>query len=212
MDLLTQLLALPAGDAIFDLDGTLIRGDIGDSTFRRLLGQLPPSVRAVLGSENPWARYEEIVRADFCAAGDLAGKGLAGRTIAEVEALVEEAFATGDVELNTPVVELARALQARHRVWILTGSAEVLGRAVGRRLGIDRVVGLRLRMDGDRFTDELLPPCTCGEGKVQAAKLWISEQPVFAIGDSPTDLPVMRTARVARGLGRIAGKEFPAFS
>ena len=76
MDLLTQLLALPAGDAIFDLDGTLIRGDIGDSVFRRLMGRLPPSVRAVLGHENPWGRYEEIVRADFCAAGDLAGSGL----------------------------------------------------------------------------------------------------------------------------------------
>jgi HAD superfamily phosphoserine phosphatase-like hydrolase len=212
MDLLAQLLALPPGDAIFDLDGTLIRGDIGDSVFRRLLGRLPPSVRAVLGTERPWARYEEIVRSDFCAAGDLAGKGLAGSTISEVEALVDDAFATGDVVENTPVVQLAHALSSHHRVWILTGSAEVLGRSVGHRLGIDRVVGLRLRMEGDRFTDELLPPCTCGEGKVKAAKLWISEHPVFAIGDSPTDLPVMRIATVARGLGRIANQEFPGFS
>lgn len=211
MDLVAELLSFPPGEAIFDMDGTLIQGDIGDSVFRRVLDRLPGSVQSVLGSEDPWTRYQQIVRSDFCAAGDLAGKGLAGLSISEVERMVEDAFATGDVALNPPVVQLAQALSRHHRVWILTGSAEVLGRCVGRRLGVDHVVGLRLRMEGERFTDELLPPCTCGEGKVKAARAWISERPVFAIGDSPTDLPLLRLAKVARTLGRIADQEFPRF-
>ncbi len=208
--LLDQLNALPPGDAVFDLDNTLLVGDIGESTLRRLLHRLPPKASAQLGTSDPWAAYEAFAARDWCGAGDVAAQALAGLSPAEVTALATEVLDSGTVRLNPHTVELARQVSRRHRVWILTGSAELLGRVAGARMGIDRVIGLRLREVDGRLSDELLPPCTCGEGKVLATRQLISERPVFAIGDSPTDLPVLRLATIARTLGKIAGREFPA--
>jgi phosphoserine phosphatase len=208
--LLDQLNALPPGDAIFDLDNTLLVGDIGESTLRRLVHRLPPRAASALGTENPWAAYEALAARDWCGAGDLAAQALAGLRPSEVEALAQEVLESGDVRLNPRTVELAQELSRRHRVWILTGSAELLGRVAAARMGIERVVGLRLREVEGRLSDELVPPRTCGEGKVLAARQLISERPVFAIGDSPTDLPVLRLAAVARTMGKISGREFPA--
>lgn len=208
--LLDQLDALPPGDAVFDLDNTLLIGDIGEATLRRLLNRLPPRAAAALGATDPWVAYEALAARDWCGAGDVAAQALAGMTPGEVSAIATEIFDKGEVRLNPHTVELARAVSKRHRVWILTGSAELLGRVAGARIGIERVVGLRLREEQGRLTDELLPPCTCGEGKVKATRQFISERPVFAIGDSPADLHVLRLAAVARTLGKIAGREFPA--
>jgi phosphoserine phosphatase len=208
--LLDQLNALPPGDAVFDLDNTLLLGDIGEATLRRLLHRLPPRAASLLGTTEPWAAYEALAARDWCAAGDVAAQALAGMSPTEVEALAADVLDRGEVRLNPHTVELARALARHHRVWILTGSAELLGRVAGARMGIERVIGLRLREVGGRLTDELLPPRSCGEGKVLATRQLISEHPVFAIGDSPTDLPVLRLATVARTLGKIAGREFPA--
>jgi phosphoserine phosphatase len=194
--LLDQLNALPPGDAVFDLDNTLLVGDIGESTLRRLVHRLPPKAASQLGTSNPWAAYEALAARDWCGAGDVAAQALAGLSPAEVTALATEVLDSGDVRLNPHTVELARRISQRHRVWILTGSAEV--------------IGLRLREVEGRLSDELLPPCTCGEGKVLATRQLIAERPVFAIGDSPTDLPVLRLATIARTLGKIAGREFPA--
>ncbi|HZH77615.1 MAG TPA: haloacid dehalogenase-like hydrolase [Archangium sp.] len=208
--LLDQLNALPPGDAVFDLDNTLLVGDIGESTLRRLLHRLPPKAASQLGTTNPWAAYEALAARDWCGAGDVAAQALAGLSPAEVSAIATEVLDSGDVRLNPHTVELARRISQRHRVWILTGSAELLGKVAGARMGIDRVIGLRLREVEGRLSDELLPPCTCGEGKVLATRQLISERPVFAIGDSPTDLPVLRLATISRTLGKIAGREFPA--
>jgi phosphoserine phosphatase len=208
--LLDQLNALPPGDAVFDLDNTLLVGDIGESTLRRLLHRLPSKAASQLGTANPWAAYEALAARDWCGAGDVAAQALAGLSPAEVAAIATEVLDSGDVRLNPQTVELARRISQRHRVWILTGSAELLGKVAGARMGIDRVIGLRLREVDGRLSDELLPPCTCGEGKVVATRQLISEHPVFAIGDSPTDLPVLRLATIARTLGKIANREFPA--
>ncbi|HEX8439051.1 HAD family hydrolase [Archangium sp.] len=208
--LLDQLDALPPGDAVFDLDNTLLVGDIGEATLRRLLHRLPPKAASQLGTTDPWAAYEALAARDWCGAGDVAAQALAGLSPAEVEAIAAEVLERGEVRLNPHTVELAQALSRRHRVWILTGSAELLGRVAAARMGIERVVGMRLREVDGRLSDELLPPCTCGEGKVLATRQLISERPVFAIGDSPTDLPILRMATVARTLGKIAGREFPA--
>lgn len=216
MSFVEEILSFEPGHAIFDMDGTLIHGDISESVLRRIFARkdrpLSPIVRAALGTtDDLFRRFEEICAEDFCYGGDIGAQALAGWSVSEIETLVDHCFEEGDVRFFDEVVDLTKQLATRHTVWILTGSADILGRAVGRRLGIDNVVGLRLKMEGDYFTDTLIPPCTCGKGKVDAAHSLISSQPVFSIGDSPTDLPLLRIARVARTVGRIANREFPAF-
>lgn len=212
-DILSALDALAPGDAIFDLDGTLLRGDIGMSAMQILVerGHLPDAVAAVTGREDPVGKLWEISETRWCYAGDVAAWMLEGLRQDEVEQIVDEAFARGLVAPVPAVCELAAAIGLRHRVWILTGSAEVLGKAVGPRVGIHHVAGVRLAWEGDRLSRHILSPIPCGPGKVEAARAWISGTPVFAIGDSPHDLPVLRLAQVARTVGRASNMEFPAF-
>jgi phosphoserine phosphatase len=208
--ILDALDALPPGDAVFDLDGTLIHHDIGEATLRRQIarGPLPPAAVAWLGTEDPWARYEALSPVDQCVAAAVA---LAGLTRRDVESLVDEAFAAGDVAPNAEVCELAAAIGRRHRVWILTGSAEVLGEAVAPRLGVRHVRGVRLKERDGVLGDEIDGIVSCAEGKVRATWVHFGRRPVFAIGDSPWDLHLLRLAHVARTTGRIGGMEFPAF-
>lgn len=209
-DLLAALDALPPGDAVFDLDGTLIQHDIGEAVLRRIIarGPLPAASRALLGDADPWGAYLALDPVTQCVA---AAQALAGLTRPHVEQLVDACFAEGDVAPNAPVCELAAAIARRHRVWILTGSAEVLGQLVAPRVGVRFVFGLRLEMDGGHFSDRVVLPITCSEGKVHASWVTLGRRPVFAIGDSPWDVHVLRFAHLARTTGRAAGQEFPAF-
>lgn len=207
--MIPELDALPPGEALFDMDGTLLAGDIGESTCRLLqeAGRLSPSLDAAFGGRS-WERYLQLAPVEQAI---LCGEALVGLTVAEIEALVDEAFATGRVEPRPAVCELAAWVALRHRVWVLSGSAEVVVRAAAARLGIRHVIGLRVGFDGPILTGAVERPVPTDEGKIRVAWWRTGRRPVFAIGDSPWDLPLLRTAAVARTTGRIAGTEFPAY-
>jgi HAD superfamily phosphoserine phosphatase-like hydrolase len=195
-DILAELQGLPPGEVVFDLDGTLIDGDCGESALRRLR---PGAWQAYL--DQPTYREQCV----------FAAEQLAGFTRRELDRVTDQAFAEGELAPIPAACELVAALSERHRVWILTGSAEVLGEAVAPRVGVGRVLGLRLGWDGDRLRGPVREPATCGEGKVTAVWAWLGRRPLFAMGDTAHDLPLLRMARFARTCGRHAGVEFPAF-
>lgn len=209
-DILSALDALPPGEAVFDLDGTLIHDDIGEAALKRVIarGPLPPAAARWLGDADPWAAYLALNPVEQCIA---AAQALAGLTRVEVETLVDATFADGEVAPNAAICELAAAIGRRHRVWILTGSAEVLGEAVAPRLGIRHVRGVRLAFRNGRLSHEIQGIVSCAEGKVRANWVHFGRRPVFAIGDSPWDVHLLRLAHVARTTGKMAGVEFPAF-
>lgn len=113
--------------------------------------------------------------------------------MAQVEELVDHALATKECEPVAAVCELAHWMATQHRVWLLTGSPEVLGVIVGRRLGLRNFHGIKLRMERGVLLPETYGTTTCGEGKVHAAWVITGRIPVFAIGDSPHDLPLCAT-------------------
>lgn len=197
-----RALAVAPGEALFDLDGTLIHGDISESAVDLLA---PPGW--------DWPAYHALVETDDLAAktrgsivqAEIAARALAGLTELEVGGLVDRAFAEGRVSLREETIALAHRLVGHHRVWILTGSATVLGRAVAPRLGLRNVIGLELAFVGDRLTDRIIPPVTIAGGKVTAAWVRLGRRPAFAIGDSPWDLPLLEFARSRVGVGRISG-------
>lgn len=207
--MIPELEETPPGEALFDFDGTLIEGDIGESTVRIFhdRGALSAEVDHALGGRT-WERYHTL---DPVGQAVLCAVALAGQTIAAVEAVVDEAFALGRVTPRPAVCELAAWMAVSHRVWVLSGSPEVVVRAAAPRVGIHRVMGLRSRIRGDQLTAEVEAPIPTDEGKVRVAWMRTGRRPVFAIGDSPWDLPILRHARAARTTGRIAGREFPAF-
>jgi len=225
--LMDALDALPPGDAVFDLDGTLIAGDIGETalTLVAARGPLPPVARSVLGEGSVEAIFRRYEALDPVAQCVVAVQALAGLTEDEVLALVDRAFAEGHVAPRPEVCALAHAVARRHRVWLLTGSAELLGVGCARTLGLlpggvnahpgsgarGGVIGVRAAMEDGRGTERILEPVSCAEGKVATCQIHFRERPVFAIGDSPWDRFVLAHAHVGRTTGRIAGQGFPAF-
>ena len=200
-------------DAVFDMDGTLLGRDIGDELVGWLLerGHHPPAFAARAADH---AAYVQAVRGwdtpDQFVLSAIIAQGL---TLDELAAQVR-ACLTARIPLRGPVVALARALDAAgHRVWILTGSAEVVGRAVAAELGLDpdRVVGLRLAIDPEtgRITDRVIPPVTCGDGKVHAATSRIGPRVGFTIGDSWTDLPLLQAAAIGVAVPSLDGRLGP---
>ncbi len=198
----TRALQIEAGEALFDLDGTLIHGDIGESAVVVLdpPGWDWPAYHALVESDDPAVRAAGALTQALITA-----RALAGLTVPEVERIVDTAFAEGLVRPCEATCALAHKLSLHHRVWILTGSAIVLGRAVAPRLGLQNVIGLLLSFDGDRLTDRVLPPVTIASGKINAAWVSTGRRPAFAIGDSPWDVPLLEHARSRLGVGRIAG-------
>jgi phosphoserine phosphatase len=226
--LMDALDALPPGDAVFDLDGTLIAGDIGETALKLVAGRgpLPPVARSVLGEGSVEAIFHRYEALDPVAQCVVAVQALAGLTEAEVLALVDHAFGEGHVSPRPEICALAHAVARRHRVWLLTGSAEILGVGCARRLGLlpagvnahpgapgarSGVIGVRAVMEQGRGTEQILEPVSCAEGKVATCELHFRDRPVFAIGDSPWDRFVLAHAHVGRTTGRISGQGFPAF-
>ncbi len=206
--MIAELDPFPAGEALFDMDGTLITHDIAEACLRGL---------DRTGHRNRITEAEASVFAAYKAIDSYEGQclyaavALGGLNVAQVEALVDHALANKECEPVASVCELAHWMAKRHRVWLLTGSPEVLGVIVGRRLGLRNFYGIKLRMDGDTLLPETYGTATCGVGKVHAAWVITGRIPVFAIGDSPHDLPLLRHARVARTCGKVADVEFRAF-
>ncbi len=194
------------------MDGTLLAEDLGDELVAFLWerGHRPAEwqrrcrdLEGYRALTRGWDTPEQFV---LCA---LAIEGL------DAEGLGTEVRAclAARVPLRDPIVALARELRAAgHRVWILTGSAEAIGRVVADHLGLDpaRVIGLRLEEDeAGRFTSRPIPPIPCGPGKVEAAEARIGRPIAFTIGDSWTDLPLLQRAACAVAVPKLDGRLGP---
>ena len=120
-----EALEAAPGEACFDMDGTLLMGDIGEHILlrRQAAGLLHPDAHAAAGGDI-WQVYSALMEArdviPACALGALA---LVGMTEADVEEAVDEALASGGVTVRAPVLGLVRAAEAAgHRVWVVTGT------------------------------------------------------------------------------------------
>lgn len=206
--MIAELEVLAPGEALFDMDGTLITNDIAESCLRRVdrLGH-----RNVITNDHPSVFDHYVSIPDYVGQCKYAALALGGLRVAQVEQMVDDAFASGDNAPVEAVVGLAHWMSQRHRVWLLTGSPEVLGEIVARRLGLRRWFGIKMPQDGDVLRAETYGVVTADVGKVEAAWVMTGRIPVFAIGDSKHDLPLLRHAKVARTCGKSAGVEFPAY-
>jgi len=197
-------------DILFDMDGTLLDGDIGDALVGWLMerGHHPepfatraPDFDTYFEVTRGWEREDQSV---------LCARIIVGLTPAELDAQVD-ACRRARVPWRKPVLALARKLHALgHRVWILTGSAEPLARVVARAAGLDpdRCIGIRLARDAQtgRYTERIVPPVSFGVGKVVAARTRLGRSPGLALGDSLSDLHILRTARVGVAVPPAVGR------
>lgn len=191
----TQAPAAPL--AVFDLDGTLLRGDsflpflVSYAARRRRLWPLvvlPVYVMLYLCRVLSDRRAKERLLVAF----------FRGESLAAIREHAER-FCAGWVarKLRPEVVaRLRQHQQAGHRVILLSASPDLYVRAIGEHLGIAEVLATRVCTDGERCAGRIDGDNCKGEHKVARLRAYLGCDAAPAgsssYGDSPSDLPVLR--------------------
>lgn len=183
----------------FDVDDTLI-ADKSMLSFQRLWYQLT-------GDEAGREAYEADLRehlhpgASWAFLNRLYYRHFAGRCPQEVARVGREWFRRmsarpGGLYHPGPLAEL-RAHQRRGReIVFVSGSFPALLEPVAEQLGVERILASQLAVAGGRYTGELIPPQTIGEGKAEAIETLLCERAIeptlcHAYGDDISDLPML---------------------
>ena len=85
------------------------------------------------------------------------------------------------------------------QVWIVSASPEIVVRTAMKRFGLPgKLIALRNKTDDSVISMELDAPYSIGEGKVDCIRTFIAagNRPLFGIGDSMHDLPMIEYADI----------------
>jgi phosphatidylglycerophosphatase C len=194
-DHVEALVRQAARPVAFDADGTLWRGDVGESLLRDLGADL-------------FAEYERRVARDPIDAYTWAVEAMAGFDEAKLVARCERLFQNEEVFSFVPPL-LARL----DDVWIVSASprwaVEAGARALG--VGVDRVIAVTCPVRAGRLELPVERPIPCGPGKVaQLQKRGI--RPALAFGDGALDEPMLAYAGAAVVVARRQGPDSPLVS
>jgi phosphoserine phosphatase len=188
--------ATPPRPVVFDADGTLWRGDVGEDLLR-LLGQ-----RRLLGphSDGVYARYEQILERDHAAAYAFAVEVMAGLDEAELQRLCGDFFAE---RYSGRIFRFVRPLlksltDAGLTPWICSASPRWAVLPGAGALGIDpgHVIGVSCDVETGRLTGRVTTPVPCGPGKVT----WLHRHGVhaaLALGNGDLDVDMLLDAKRA---------------
>lgn len=188
----------PEVAAFFDLDGTLVAGFTAAAFLQHRLrqGELDAGVVAEtlrLGLDGLLGRigFEEFL--------ELSLGALAGRSLAELEALGDDLFEREiRGRLQLPIVELVAAHQIRgHRVVLASSATSFQVSPVASALGIEDVLCNRLIVDsGGRLTGQIAGPVLWAGGKARAAQRFAEENGIalsesYFYADGSEDVALM---------------------
>jgi phosphoserine phosphatase len=223
-DFVASLAARPPAQppvVVFDCDGTVIQGDIGEAMFyrqiERFLFRVSP---ALLWHDHPKRTelgnlYESLVALPAeRRSQDRRYQALAGFRVSEAR---EIANATIRSELATPIgtrtigtftlpsgirylrEPLAYLERLRHigaEIWVVSGSNRWSVEAVFQPYGIPpgQVLGIDLQQDSGVLAPQVQGPVPVLEGKLDALRAHTNRQPVLVFSDSAYDLPLFRSS------------------
>jgi phosphatidylglycerophosphatase C len=192
-----------------DLDGTLTRSDTllpflwracgRRRTAAALLAQSLLIVRSLVGSAS---RHDSKER--------LLGRLLRGRPVADLEKAAD-AFADSVVAngMRPDMLErIDRHRRQGHELVIVSASPELYVQSLGRRLGVDAVIGTRLEVDQTGRLTGRLEGLNCrGPEKAARLRTWLGEDRAvtWAYGDSEGDRELLALARHGVRVGRRGG-------
>lgn len=204
--------------AVFDLDNTLLIGDIGDALFARLKeAEKKESVKVDGTKINfSWSEYRNLIKTGNSekAYKDVV-KSMSGIPLATVKAftreLIHNDFMYIEIEEEkvpipfvNPVMEtLINFLNAlNYKIFVISASNATSVKLICREFfdipeenafGIESVLK-KIDEKLSIFTNELIDPVPVGEGK---ARLYIKEKgdvlPLIVAGDSLWDVPLLKT-------------------
>lgn len=189
---------------VFDADGTLWRGDVGEDLLRALAhdGVVP---------RDAYARYDAHLEVDPLRAYAFAVEVMAGLEEARVVALAKAFFAQRYAGRVLPVMRamVAQLGAAGCEVWVCSASpvwavvpgAEALG------VPAERVIGVHCALEAGRLTREVSRPVSAGAGKVAWLDRLLGRRAALAVGNGELDLDMLAWAERALVIGTLDGPD-----
>lgn len=193
----------PGAAAFFDIDNTVIRGSSmfhfarlassrGMITGRDIVGFATAQLRfVILGGEN----LDEMAEAVEAGLAFVAGK-----TVADITALTEDAFDDIMRDKVWPgTLDLAqRHLDAGEPVWLVSATPVELARTIAHRLGFTGALGTVAEIVDGRYTGALVGHPLHGVAKAEAVRALVRREGLdveqcWAYSDSANDLPLLTT-------------------
>jgi len=97
-----------------------------------------------------------------------------------------------------PLSELRAHQREGRAVVFVSGSFPALLQPIAEELGVEHVLATRLEVSNGRYTGEILPPQTIGDGKVTAIRGFIEAhglvaEQCYAYGDDISDFPMLES-------------------
>ena len=179
--------------AVFDADGTLWRGDLGEVHLQHL-GDSGP------GKSSAHELYLEACREDVERGYRLGTQVLAPRSESLVYETCEATWDVHRAELFSYVLPLFEAIDSMGgEVWIVSASHRWIIEVAVRELGIpaERVIAGDLECIDSKLTSRVIEPFPNGIGKAKAIAKRIGSTPRVAFGNSRHDLPMLECAESA---------------
>ena len=187
--------------ALFDLDDTLLIGDIGESVFARLL-----SDGAKMGCT--WSEYQSFLRCDQTAAYRLVVEAMDGLSVREVEEATVKVLNQTEPYLAVdgalvPVPRIHRAMkefvarlqELRYTIFVLSASNQISVRIIAEDyFGIAPgfAFGLASKLADGRLTQILQRPYPISNGKADLYRMVASGvRPLITATDSLIDAPLL---------------------
>ena len=187
---------------LFDLDNTLLIGDIGDAVLAQLLLDgfaLPLSWKDYrsMCKENPGVAYVEAVKAL---------EGISTEYIIRVSKRLllsdqEYLYCDGEpVRIPKPhplMLEVVRLLREWHYlVFVVSASNDISAKVAGSVLfdiPINNIAGIKPKLSDSKITNMVLDPVPVGVGKVAQYRLMCGDNmPMIVATDSMLDLPILQ--------------------
>lgn len=180
--------------ATFDADGTLWDRDIGEAFLRWLI-----KGNHLLGLQafpDVYEEYERRVAEDRTAGYGWAIQVLKGLPVDAVTGWAAQ-FAYAWPNYRPGMKAIVQLLESQGvECWIVSASGELIVREAAPYAGIsvERTRGIRSVAKDGVFTDQLVTPLTCNQGKVELIRQVIGVKPLLAFGDSMGDLEMLEFA------------------
>ncbi len=181
--------------AVFDADGTLWAGDVGEHQLRRAeedgLLVAPP------GSASVFDAYQERCSRDTTAGYAWAAEAFAGLSEATVRACAARTWAAHRALALEPAWAIVTALASLGvEVWIVSASNRWVIEEAARDRGLppERVIAMTVPSTGGVVGSRAEHPSPNGAGKVECIEARVGVRPILAFGNSVHDAAMLRAA------------------
>ena len=203
---------VPAAVAAFDFDGTLTRGDSLLPFLAHGMGW--PRFALVLLRCSPWlAAYALRLLRNDVAKARLLQVALGGRSLVQLHDWTTRWLANDlPAQLqDSAMARLAWHQHAGHCCLLVSASPDIYLERVALKLGFAGLICTEMQVENDRLTGRMRTPNCHGKQKALRLNAWLAARfgpqalatiPLYAYGDTPGDLPMLRLASHAWYRGR----------